>query len=201
LSFIKRQYLSEEEMFEKGEKMDTEAVKIEEQIENKTPKAKGKGHVLISFIAGLCFGVILTGVIGFLAMPGMMITVHQSRYDTIDETCAQLKASIKANGWQCPAVRNMNKAMSKHGVNMDKQVRIVELCKAPYAKDVLLTNPEVSTLMPCAWGVYKGEDGKVYIAGMNMGLMGKMFGGNIAKVMGGAVAKDEHNMLKAVIAE
>jgi uncharacterized protein (DUF302 family) len=95
----------------------------------------------------------------------------------------------------------MNKAMSKHGVNMDKQVRIVELCKAPYAKDVLLTNPEVSTLMPCAWGVYKGEDGKVYIAGMNMGLMGKMFGGNIAKVMGGAVAKDEHNMLKAVIAE
>jgi hypothetical protein len=53
--------------------------------------------------------------------------------------------------------------------------------------------------MPCAWGVYKGKDGKVYISGMNMGLMGKMFGGNIAKVMGGTVSKDEQAILKNVI--
>lgn len=55
--------------------------------------------------------------------------------------------------------------------------------------------------MPCAWGVYKGKDGKIYISGMNMGLMGKMFGGNIAKVMGEAVSKDEEQMLKEVIRE
>ena len=80
------------------------------------------------------------------------------------------------------------------------QIR-VELCNAKYAKDILMTNPEVSTLMPCAWGVYKGKDGKIYISGMNMGLMGKMFGGNIAKVMGEAVSKDEEQMLKEVIRE
>ena len=62
-----------------------------------------------------------------------------------------------------------------------------------------MTNPEVSTLMPCAWGVYKGDDGKVYISGMNMGLTGKLFGGNIAKVMGSSVSKDEKAMLKDVI--
>jgi uncharacterized protein (DUF302 family) len=78
---------------------------------------------------------------------------------------------------------------------------IVELCKAEYAKDVLSTNPEVSTLIPCAWGVYEGDDGNVYITGMNMGLMGKMFGGNIAKVMGASVAKDEKQMLKDTIRE
>ena len=76
---------------------------------------------------------------------------------------------------------------------------IVELCKAEYARDVLSTNPEVSTLIPCAWGVYKGDDGNCYITGMNMGLMGKMFGGNIAKVMGASVAKDEKRMLKDTI--
>lgn len=36
---------------------------------------------------------------------------------------------------------------------------------------------------------------------MNMGLMGKMFGGNIARVMGGAVSKDEARMLEHVILE
>jgi len=175
--------------------MDTEEI-----MKGDIEKAKsGKGKVLISFIIGLFSGVIVAAIVGWTAMPGMMITVHQSRYNTIDETCKQLKSAIQANGWQCPAIRNMNKAMSKHGIIMDKQVRIVELCKAPYAKDVLLTNPEVATLMPCAWGVYKGKDGKVYISGMNMGMMGKMFGGNIAKVMGGSVAKDEKAMLEAVV--
>ena len=89
--------------------------------------------------------------------------------------------------------------MENSGVIMRRQVRLVELCKADYAKDILTTNPEVSTLMPCAWGVYEGEDGKVYVSGMNMGLMGKIFGGNIAKVMGGSVAKDELSMLKDTI--
>jgi hypothetical protein len=36
---------------------------------------------------------------------------------------------------------------------------------------------------------------------MNMGLMGKMFGGNIARVMGASVAKDEKKMLKDVVRE
>ena len=156
---------------------------------------------LIPFISGLIVGMVLVGVIVWLSMPGMMLVVHQSRYDSVEETCKQLQAAIEANGWKSPAIRDMNKTMAKHGVLMNKQVKIVELCNAEYAKDVLTTNPEVSTLMPCAWGVYEGDDGKIYISGMNMGLMGKMFGGNIAKVMGGAVSKDEERMLKDVIRE
>ena len=116
-------------------------------------------------------------------------------------SCKQLKAAIETNGWKSPGIRDMNKTMAKHGVQMDKQVSIVDLCNAKYAKDVLTTNPEVSTLMPCAWGVYEGKNGKIYISGMNMGLMGKMFGGNVAKVMGGAVSKDEKLILNDVIRE
>lgn len=154
---------------------------------------------LISFIVGFVLGAVLLGVIMWLSMPSMMLVVHQSRYDSVEETCRQLQTAIKANGWSSPAVRDMNKSMAAHDIQMDRQVKIVELCNARYAKDVLTTNPEVSTLMPCAWGVYTGDDGRVYIAGMNMGLMGKMFGGNIAKVMGGAVSVDEKQMLKDVM--
>jgi uncharacterized protein (DUF302 family) len=158
-----------------------------------------KSNLLIPFVSGLIVGAVLIGVVGVLSMPGMMLAVHQSRYDSVEETCARLKDAIENNGWTCPAIRDMNKSMARHGVQIDRPVRIVELCNAKYAKDVLMTNPEVSTLMPCAWGVYKGDDGKVYISGMNMGLMGKLFGGNIAKVMGGSVSKDEKAMLKDVI--
>lgn len=153
----------------------------------------------LSFMSGIIIGGLIIAGAMFIMMPKLMIVTHESKFDSVEETCAVLKGAIEANGWVSPAIRDMNLSTEKHGVHMDRQVRIVELCKAQYAKDVLDTNPEVSTLMPCAWGVYEGDDGKVYVSGMNMGLMGKMFGGNIAKVMGGAVAKDEKNMLKSVL--
>ena len=46
---------------------------------------------------------------------------------------------------------------------------------------------------------YKGADGKVYISGMNTGLMGKMFGGKIAEVMGTKVSQDEEKILKGIV--
>lgn len=131
----------------------------------------------------------------------MMLTTHESRYDTVDETCLNLKSAIEENGWSCPAIRDMNLTIEKHGATLERRVKIVELCKATYARDVLTTDPEVSTLMPCAWGVYEGDDGKVYITGMNMGLMAKLVGGNIAKIMGGPVSAEEEKMLQQVILE
>ena len=161
-------------------------------------KARWKAPVLC-LLVGILLGAGITAFAGWKAMPSMMLTVHESNYPDVAQTCEELKKSIEANGWQCPAIRDMNKSMAKHGVDFDRPVRIVELCKADYAKRVLSTNPEVSTLMPCAWGVYEGADGKVYISGMNMGLMGKMFGGTIAEVMGGQVSADEHKILKSVV--
>jgi len=152
-----------------------------------------------SLIAGVFFGIALTALAGWVAMPRMMLTVHQSRYSDVDQTCEKLKAAIEAAGWSCPAVRDMNKSMAKHGVQHNRPVRIVELCQADYAHDILGGNPEVSTLMPCAFGVYEGADGKVYISGMNMGLMGKMFGGKIAEVMGTKVSQDEAKILEGIV--
>jgi uncharacterized protein (DUF302 family) len=168
----------------------------EEQAVSQRREAKGRN---LNLILGLVGGVLLTVLVGWQSMPSMMLATHQSRYDTVQETCIHLKAAIEENGWSCPAIRDMNLTMEKHGVTMARPVKIVELCKAEYARDVLLTNPEVSTLMPCAWGVYEGDDGKIYISGMNMALMGKMFGGNIAKVMGDLVVKDEARILEGVI--
>ncbi len=39
----------------------------------------------------------------------------------------------------------------------------------------------------------------VMVSKMNTGLMGSVFGGNIAKVMGGAIAKDEEDILRNVL--
>lgn len=185
----------------KNEKNRNEETKETKEMQQNFEKVKKDSSKLSKFaylILGLVAGVILSIVLMFLMMPKMMLVVNESKYDTVEETVKHLESAIKANGWSSPAIRNLNKSMAKHGVEFDSPVRIVELCKAQYANEVLKTNPEVATLMPCAWGVFK-KNGKVYISGMNMGLMGKIFGGNIAKVMGGNVAEDEHKMLETVI--
>ncbi len=182
----------------------TEEKNVKTQAATPSGLSMGKSRwkmPVIMLVVGFVLGAGIVALVGWKTMPQMMLNVHKSRYDSVDRTCEALKESIEANGWSNPAIRNMNKSMAARGVQFERPVRIVELCKAGYAKQVLSTNPEVTTLMPCAWGVYEGTDGNVYISGMNMGLMGKMFGGNIARVMGTHVAADEHEMLKPVIEE
>jgi len=93
----------------------------------------------------------------------------------------------------------MNKAMAKHGVTFKPRVKLVKLCKADYAKSVLTTDRHVSCMMPCSMAVWESDDGKVYLSEMNMGLMAKMFGGNVAKIMGGKVVHDEEQMLEGLL--
>ncbi len=137
----------------------------------------------------------------WLTMPSMMIKIHRSRFHSVDQACQELKKAIEQAGWNCPAIRDMNQTLTKHGVTLVRPVRIVELCQPHYAQKVLTTNPEVSTLVPCAFGVYKAADGHGYISRMNTGLMGKMFDGVIAEVMGKHVAKEEEKILNAVVTE
>jgi len=157
--------------------------------------------VLLPLLGGTALGFLAALGVLWLTMPGMMLKIHESRFDSVEQTCQELKKAIENAGWNCPGIRDMNQSMAKHGVQFDRPVRIVELCNADYALKVLEKHPEMSTLMPCAFGVYEGPDGKVYISGMNTGLMGKMFGGVIAEVMGKHVAADEKHILSSVIQE
>jgi len=161
----------------------------------------GTTNRFIVFLLGLLGGTILTSALVWMLIRSMMIVVHRSRFGTVEETCERLKSALESQGWSVTGMRDINSTLEKHGIKMDRQVRIVELCKAEYAKTLLDKRPEVSTLMPCAWGVYEGDDGMIYISGMNIGLMGKMFGGIMADIMGNRVAADERTILKNIVVE
>jgi uncharacterized protein (DUF302 family) len=158
-----------------------------------------KTRPLITLLTGIGLGILISIFAMFVLMPSMMLSLHTSKYETVTETGVRLKEAIEQQGWVCPAIRDMTKTMDKHGIKTDKEFIIVELCKAAYAFDVLNTNPEVLTLMPCSFGVYKDESGAIKITGMNTRLMGTMFGGNVARVMGKSVAADEDAILAKVI--
>jgi len=142
-------------------------------------------------------GVSLVAMVRML--PGRMILVRPSRLG-FDETVAALEQGLVEEGWASPGTLDLNQSMAKRGVVFKPRVKVVQLCNARYASSVLGTDRHVASLMPCAIAVYEGDDGRVYVSKMNTGLMGKLFGGNIARIMGGRAAKDEAAILGRVAA-
>jgi len=161
-------------------------------------KSRSKAGFWVGGAFGLVVGALFCAIAIVGVMPKMMIVTQESQLG-FDETVAALEEAIPAQGWVVSTVSDMNKSMARHGVEFGPRVKLVKLCKPEYAKSVLTTDRHVSTLMPCTMAVWEGDDGKVYLSKMNMPLMAKMFGGNIAKVMGGSVARDEHAILSGIV--
>jgi uncharacterized protein (DUF302 family) len=144
--------------------------------------------VIGGFIAGLAF-------IGFMAynfMSSLMFWEIPSPF-SVEETAARIQQNIQnvGNGWSLSGLRNPGKAVEADGGNT-LPVIMVEACSTKYSGPILKDDTVrfLSILMPCKLSIYKKNDGKTYIAGMNAGLMGKMFGPMVGEVMG-HVAEDQ----------
>lgn len=144
--------------------------------------------VIGGFIAGLAF-------IGFMAynyMNNIMFWEIPSPFG-VEETAARIQQNIQnaGNGWALAGLRNPAKAVEADGGNA-LPVIMVEACSTKYSGPILRDDTVrfLSILMPCKISIYKKNDGKTYIAGMNAGLMGKMFGPMVGEVMG-HVAEDQ----------
>lgn len=156
----------------------------------------------ISLLIGAIVGFLLMGIIVWLAMPPLMINVHKSPYGFDETVVAVEKAVISQKGWKVSKVFNIQKNIIDAGHPNMTRVKVVALCNPHYANSILSDDKDkvVTTMMPLGIGVYETKDGSVYMSEMNIGLMGMMFGGTIADVMGDA-STDIAKMIAAVTAE
>ncbi len=148
---------------------------------------------IFSFILGL----VVAGAIGWVMAPGLMLKEYQSPYD-INKTVETIAKNAKAHGWVVPGISKLSKSIKKHGGFDLPPAYLVNLCNASHAFNILKNddNKVISTMMPCTISVYQKNDGKTYIGTMNAGLLGKMFGGDVAQVFGIEVAEDQAKFIE-----
>ena len=161
---------------------------------------KNRASLLTGLAAGFVIGLLAFGILLFAAAPSMMLKTYETVYG-YDETIERIQERIESAGWVVSGISELNKSLSKEGVNFEPRVTLLSLCHPKYAESVLTTDRYVSVMMPCKFSIWEGDDGKVYLTKMNMRLMGKMFGGNIAEIMGSKVARDEEAMLQGMLKE
>lgn len=152
-----------------------------------------------AFLIGLIIGGVIAAVTFWLAMPGMMLHVSQSRM-SFDDTVAEIASRAVAAGWQVPKIYDLQNSLINAGKTDMTRLKVVSLCQPDHAYAILSddANKAVSAMMPCRVGVYETADGSVRIAQMNVGLMSKMFGGTIQEVMG-KVSEEEKAILENIV--
>jgi len=153
----------------------------------------------MKYILGLLVGAAAVAVMGWMAMPSMMLKEYQSPFDT-NKTIENIKANAKAKGWVIPGVSKLHEAIKEHGGHDIEPAYLVNLCNATHAYNILKKDEQkiISVMMPCTISVYEKSDGKTYIGTMNAELLGKMFGGDIAQIFGVEVAEDQQSFIKFV---
>jgi len=161
-------------------------------------KPGSKKVAYIGFLVGLVVGAVLAGAAIISVMPAMMIVTEESTV-SFDQTVEGLKKAIPEHGWVILGIRDMNKALAQHNVEFGPRVTLISLCQPEYAKSALTTDRYVSTIMPCTFSVWEGDDENVYLSRINMKVMARMFGGNIAKVMADTLANDQEQILAGLL--
>ncbi|HEY5139117.1 MAG TPA: DUF302 domain-containing protein [Methylococcales bacterium] len=100
-----------------------------------------------------------------------------------------LGAATKMN-WNILTVHDLQHSLAKAG-KIVNPVKVLEICKPEHSGKILSKNDEriVSVLLPCRLSVYLKEDGKTYVAIMNIAALLPAMPKTVHKVM--TAASDE----------
>ncbi|MEA3434233.1 MAG: DUF302 domain-containing protein [Campylobacterota bacterium] len=146
---------------------------------------------------GLIFiGALIMGGVMWMMAPKLMVHEFQSPYD-VDKTVEVIAENAKKQGWVVKNVVDMQKSMKKKLKKDILPTKVMKLGQTQYAYELLKEDDThfVAAMMPHSIAIYQKSDGHAYISSMNMGLMGKIFGGETDRIMD-KVQKDDDVILK-----
>lgn len=154
----------------------------------------------MSAVVWLLTGMALMGAIVWLTMPSLMLITRPSA-QSYDDTVARLDQTLASKAdWRVLAVNDYQKATAAFD-EIDR-TGSMNVCNPRYASRILSDEEDraVTALMPLAIGVYEDSQGNVFVTRVNVKLLGMMFGGTIAEVMGMA-GKDLDDVVESALAD
>jgi uncharacterized protein (DUF302 family) len=141
--------------------------------------------------------MVIMGLIVWFTMPLLMLVKNKSNL-SYDETVTVLSETLqKKQDWHVLTVNDFQKSTEAF-VPLER-VGSVTICNPRYVSKILADdkNRGVTAFMPLELGVYEDKKVQVFVSQLNVGLLGKMFGGTIPEVMGLA-GKDLSEVVESV---
>jgi len=129
-----------------------------------------------------------------------IIIEHVSPFN-VETTVEKLVAAAALKEWQNPATHNLQQSLAKAGKEV-LPVQVIEICKPAFSGKMLERSDEriVSVMMPCRISVYQKEDGKTYVALLNMSSMTTGMSATAVEAIKGAT-DESMQIVKSVIGD
>jgi uncharacterized protein (DUF302 family) len=149
-----------------------------------------KEDIMKKMIIGIVIGFALFAVVAKMAAPHVMLKERISPL-SYEQTIQKIEGAVTNGSWVISSKMDMQKSLAKHGQTAPR-VTLLKICEPHHAAAIMNDDDAlfVTLLMPCTISIYEKSDGKTYVATMNAGVMGRIFGGTIAEVMAGSVAPE-----------
>jgi uncharacterized protein (DUF302 family) len=98
---------------------------------------------------------------------GDLVFTHKA-VSTFDEIEARVEKDAEALGLELKKHYPFSKNLPKQkGLEIKEDASVFELCNAPFAAELLNTQPELNVLMPCRISIY-AKDGEVFVTIPNL---------------------------------
>lgn len=146
---------------------------------------KTKARTIVHIIFGFIAGIIFSGVVASISSGEMMVKEIKSPYD-FSKTVSVMSDRINAKeGWHVTEVIDQNQEAIMNGGYSIGNYKIIKYCSGKYSADMLSADErkKIGNMMPKTFAVYEKSDGQVYVSTMNGAVMGKIFGGEIERII------------------
>ncbi len=146
---------------------------------------KTKARNIVFIIFGFIAGIIFSGVVVNISSGEMMVKEFRSPYD-FEKTVSVMSDRINGKeGWHVTGVIDQNQEAIMNGGYSIGNYKIIKYCSGKYSADMLSADDrkKIGNMMPKTFAVYEKSDGQVYVSTMNGAVMGKIFGGEIERII------------------
>jgi len=146
---------------------------------------KTKARNIVYIIFGFIAGIIFSGVVVNISSGEMMVKEFRSPYD-FEKTVSVMSDRINGKeGWHVTGVIDQNQEAIMNGGYSIGNYKIIKYCSGKYSADMLSADDrkKIGNMMPKTFAVYEKSDGQVYVSTMNGAVMGKIFGGEIERII------------------
>jgi len=146
---------------------------------------KTKLVAIVTLLFGFIAGIVFTGITISISSGEMMVKEFKSPYD-FDKTVSVMVEKINGkDGWHVTEVIDQNKESIENGGTPIGNFKIVKYCSGHYSSLMLKADDrkKIGNMMPKTFAVYEKSTGEVYVSTMNGAIMGKLFGGEVEKII------------------
>lgn len=146
---------------------------------------KFKISTLVYIILGFMAGILFSGAAISISTGEMLVKEIKSPYD-FEKTVTVMSERINAKeGWHVTGIIDQNQEVMAHGGYSIGNFKIIKYCSGSYSADMLQADDrkKMGNMMPKSFAVYEKTDGQVYVSTMNGAVMGKLFGGEIERII------------------